>query len=76
MDRLAINLVIAALALLSGYLLAIHTLSKRISFDRFLVLERLYMASRDFLEAQRFDEIEIHGERIHKLVKALGGKKE
>jgi hypothetical protein len=32
------------------------------------------MAAADFYRAKDYEEIEIHGERLHKLVKALGGK--
>lgn len=69
-----IYIVITVLAALMGYSFAIYTLSKRISFDRFIVLERLYMAATDFYQAKDFNDIETHGERIRKLVIALGGK--
>ena len=69
-----IYVVITLLAALMGYSFAIYTLSKRISFDRFIVLERLYMAVSDFYKAKDFEDIEVHGERMFKLVKALGGK--
>lgn len=67
-------IVIIALSALMGYSFAIYTLSKRISFDRFIILERLYMAAADFYRAENFEDIEVHGERIRNLVIALGGK--
>ena len=69
-----VYVVITVLAFFSGYAIALHSLSKRVSMDRFVVLERLFMATVDFYRAKDFETIEQHGARIHTLVKALGGK--
>lgn len=67
--------IITILAFASGYMLAIYTLSKRISFDRYIVLERLYLALLQYHRAGTFDEIEQHGETVEKMLHKLQGGK-
>ena len=67
--------IITLLAFASGYMLAIYTLSKRISFDRYVILERLYLALIQYQRASTFEEVEIHGEIIQKVLKVLQGGK-
>jgi len=67
--------VITILAFASGYMLAIYTLSKRISFDRYIILERLYLALIQYHRASTFEEVEQHGEVVSKVMNILQGGK-
>ena len=70
---MATYFIIGFLAFISGYCFAISHLASRISFDRFVMLERLYYTSKAYLTASEYDDIEMYGDQMHKLVNTLGG---
>lgn len=70
MSYLAVIL-ITILAFASGYAFAIYSLSKRISFDRYVVLEHLYLTTVKFMGAADYDEVELYGEKIQTIMNTL-----